>query len=76
MLQMAQAKKLNLTRPSIAALIEQFAGALAAATLTELWSRLLLPADPGAARAAEAGAEALRRQLLARERMRQEPDWL
>ena len=46
-----------------------------AATLTELWSRLLLPADPAAARAAETEAEALRRQLLARQRMREAADW-
>ena len=47
-----------------------------AATLTELWSRLLLPADPADSRAAVAEAEALRRQLLARARMRQAADWL
>ena len=47
-----------------------------AASLTELWSRLLLPAEPVAARAAEAEAEALRRRLLARARMRDATDWL
>ena len=47
-----------------------------AASLTELWSRLLLPADSAAARAAAAEAEALRRQLLVRARMRAAADWL
>jgi segregation and condensation protein A len=47
-----------------------------AATLTELWSRLLLPADAPAARAAVEEAEALRRQLLDRARMRAAADWL
>jgi segregation and condensation protein A len=96
LLEMARAKKLNLARLPIAALVEQFADALAAAfaggnvrqierwagwtvmaaTLTELRSRLLLPADAAASRAAAAKAEALRRQLLARARMRQAADWL
>jgi segregation and condensation protein A len=47
-----------------------------AATLTELWSRLLLPSDAPAARAAIEEAEALRRQLLDRARMRAAADWL
>jgi hypothetical protein len=47
-----------------------------AATLTELWSRLLLPPDAPAARAAVEEAEALRRQLLDRARMRTAADWL
>jgi segregation and condensation protein A len=47
-----------------------------AATLTELWSRLLLPADAPASRAAVEEAEALRRQLLDRVRMRAAADWL
>ena len=47
-----------------------------AATLTELWSRLLLPPDAPAARAAAEEAEALRRQLLDRARMRAAADWL
>jgi segregation and condensation protein A len=47
-----------------------------AATLTELWSRLLLPSDAPAARAAVEEAEALRRQLLDRARMRVAADWL
>ena len=47
-----------------------------AATLTELWSRLLLPADSREAKAAEAEAEALRQQLLNRARMRSAADWL
>jgi segregation and condensation protein A len=96
LLEMARAKKLDLARLSIAALIGQFAEALSvaladrtgrridhwagwtvmAASLTELWSRLVLPADPVAARAAAAEAEALRRRLLARARMRDAADWL
>jgi segregation and condensation protein A len=47
-----------------------------AATPTELWSRLLLPADPAVARTAPVEAEALRRRLLARARMRQAADRL
>jgi hypothetical protein len=43
-----------------------------AATLTELWSRLLLPQDTPAARAAVEEAEA----LLERARMRTAADWL
>jgi segregation and condensation protein A len=57
--------------------LDRWAGwTVMAASLTELWSRLLLPADPVAARAAEAEAEALRRRLLARARMRDAADWL
>jgi segregation and condensation protein A len=57
--------------------LDRWAGwTVMAATLTELWSRLLLPADPAESRAAVAEAEALRRQLLARARMRQAADWL
>ncbi len=103
LLEMTRAKKIDLARLSIAALIEAFAGAMdaalaggvgtpggvgtsvdpqlgrwaawtvMAATLTELWSRLLLPADTPEVRAAEADAEALRRQLLGRARMRDFP---
>ena len=96
LLDMARAKKIDLARLSLAALIGPFAAALSvaladraapridhwagwtvlAASLTELWSRLVLPADPMAARAAEAEAEALRRRLLARVRMRDAADWL
>ncbi len=47
-----------------------------AATLTELRSRLLLPADAPEAKAALSEAEALRRQLVAREEMRAAADWL
>jgi segregation and condensation protein A len=47
-----------------------------AATLTELWSRLLLPADAPAARAAVEEAEALRRHLLERARLGAAADWL
>ena len=96
LLEMARAKKLDLARLSITALVEQFAGALAAAlaghdprrldrwagwtvmaaTLTELWSRLLLPADPAVAKAAAVEPEALRRRVLDRARIRQAADWL
>jgi segregation and condensation protein A len=47
-----------------------------AATLTELWSRLLLPPDAPAVRAAIEEAEALRQQLLDRAQMRAAADWL
>ena len=47
-----------------------------AATLTQLWSRLLLPADAAEAKAALSEAEALRRQLVGREEMRAAADWL
>ena len=47
-----------------------------AATLTELWSRLLLPPDAPTVRAAVEEAEALRRRLLDRARMRAAADWL
>ncbi len=47
-----------------------------AATLTELRSRLLLPADAPEAKAALSEAEALRRQLVARTEMRAAADWL
>jgi segregation and condensation protein A len=57
--------------------VERWAGwTVLAATLTELRSRLLRPADPAASRKAEADAEALRRQLLDRARMRAGADWL
>ncbi len=96
LLDMARAKKIDLARLSIAALVEAFATAMdaalagragadigrwaawtvMAATLTELWSRLLLPADSPAAREAAAEAEMLRRQLLDRAQMRAAADWL
>jgi len=96
LLEMARAKKLDLAKLSIAALIEAFATAMQAglasrdaarighwavwtvmaATLTELWSRLLLPANSPEAKAAQAEAEALRQQLLNRARMRSAADWL
>jgi segregation and condensation protein A len=95
LLDMARAKKLDLARLSIAALIEAFAAAMTAAladrqariehwaawtvlaaSLTELWSRLLLPADAPEARAAIDEAEALRRRLLERARLRVAADWL
>jgi segregation and condensation protein A len=47
-----------------------------AASLTELWSRLLLPPDAPEVRAAVTEAEALRRRLLERARMRAAADWL
>jgi segregation and condensation protein A len=57
--------------------LEPWAGwTVMAATLTELWSRLLLPPDAPAARAAVAEAEALRRHLLERARMGAAADWL
>jgi len=96
LLEMARARKLDLAKLSIAALIEAFVTAMEAglagrdatrighwavwtvmaATLTELWSRLLLPADSREAKAAEVEAEALRQQLLDRARMRCAADWL
>jgi segregation and condensation protein A len=96
LLEMARARKIDLARLSIGALIEAFSRAMQAAlagrdgsrighwaawtvmaaTLTELWSRLLLPAGAPEARAAEEEAEALRRQLLDRARMRLAADWL
>ena len=60
-----------------AARIEHWAAwTVMAASLTELWSRLLLPPDAPAARSAAAEAEALRRRLLERARMRAAADWL
>jgi segregation and condensation protein A len=47
-----------------------------AATLTELWSRLKLPADSPEARAATAEAEALRAQFAGRALMLAAADWL
>ena len=96
LLELARAKKLDLAKLSIAALIEAFVTAMQAAlagrdtarighwavwtvmaaTLTELWSRLLLPPDSREAKAAQAEAEALRQQLLNRARMRGAADWL
>jgi segregation and condensation protein A len=121
LLEMVRAKRIDLARLSIAALIEAFARAMTAAlthrgradpngvghdradpqgagrngarhpaariehwaawtvmaaSLTELWSRLLLPPDAPAARSAAAEAEALRRRLLERARMRAATDWL
>jgi segregation and condensation protein A len=95
-LEMARARKIDLAKLSIAALIESFATAMdaalarragdllprwaiwtvMAATLTELWSRLLLPSDAPAARAAFEEAEELRRQLLERARTRAAADFL
>lgn len=96
LLEMVRAKRIDLARLSIAALIEAFvdvmtaalagrhairienwaAWTVMAATLTELWSRLLLPPDAPEARTAAAQAEALRRQLLERARMREAAGWL
>jgi segregation and condensation protein A len=57
--------------------LEHWAGwTVMAATLTELWSRLKLPQDAPAARAAVAEAEALRRHLLERARMGAAAEWL
>ena len=47
-----------------------------AASLTELWSRLKLPASAPAARAAAAEAEALRRQLTGRAEIEAAATWL
>jgi len=47
-----------------------------AASLTELWSRLLLPREAPAAQAAVDAAEALRRHLLERARMQAAAAWL
>jgi segregation and condensation protein A len=96
LLELARARKIDLARLSIAALIEAFAAAMTAAladratariehwaawtvlaaSLTELWSRLLLPPDAPEARAAVTEAEALRRRLLERARMRDAAAWL
>ena len=99
LLEMTQARKIDLAKLSIAALIESFAMALEAAlarrdgafvarlgrwgdwtvmaaALTELRSRLLLPADAPQARAAVSEAEALRRQLIGRVQMSAAADWL
>ena len=60
-----------------AARIEHWAAwTVMAASLTELWSRLLLPPDAPVARTAAEEAEALRRRLLERARMRAAADWL
>ncbi len=99
LLEMARARKLDLARLSILALIEAFAGAmqmafrrgqadppvslarwgdwlLMAASLTELRSRLLLPAHDPEVRTARGQAETLRRQLLSRAQARAAADWL
>lgn len=47
-----------------------------AASLTELWSRLLLPRETPAAQQAADAAEALRRHLLERARMQAAAEWL
>jgi segregation and condensation protein A len=57
--------------------LEHWAGwTVMAAALTELWSRLKLPQDAPAARAAVEEAEALRQHLLERARMGAAADWL
>jgi chromatin segregation and condensation protein Rec8/ScpA/Scc1 (kleisin family) len=116
LLDMARARKIDLARLSILALVEAFAGAMEAALhrvpapsagivsaeadgtwtgsapapdlarwadrtvmaaqLTELRSRLLLPADTPEARTALAEAEALRRQWVLRAEMAAAADWL
>ena len=72
----ATALETALTKPTGARLEHWGAWTVTAATLTELWSRLLLPRDAPAARAAVAEAEALRRHLLERARMRVAAEWL
>jgi segregation and condensation protein A len=47
-----------------------------AATLTQVWSRLLLPVDAPEAKAALTEAEALRRQLIDLNQIRAAADWL
>ncbi len=96
LLEMARARKLDLAKLSIAALIEAFAMAMntalaekadprierwaswivMAATLTEWWSRRLLPSDAPEVRQAEAEAEALRSDLLNRAQMQAAANWL
>lgn len=99
LLEMARAKRIDLARLSIAALIEAFACAMEAALarapgaaapdlarwagwtvmaaqLTELRSRLLLPSDAPEARAAQAEAEALRREWVRRAEIAAAADWL
>ena len=98
LLDMARARKIDLARLPIAALIQSFAGALEsalarpdgrapdlqlwgdwlvmAATLAQLRSRLLLPADTPEAKAAVSEAEAWRRQLVGRAQMAAAADWL
>jgi segregation and condensation protein A len=72
----ATALETALTKPS-GGRLEHWAGwTVTAATLTELWSRLLLPQDLAAARGAVAEAEALRRHLLERARIGAAADWL
>ena len=98
LLEMVQARRIDLARLSILALIEAFCAAMAAgladaaggsaslarwhdwlvmaATLTQLRARLLLPAAQPGTRAARSEAEALRRQLIERSRMRAAANWL
>lgn len=98
LLEMARAHKIDLARLSIAALIDAFAAAMAAAlgrrdggpmqlarwatwlvmaaTLTQLRSQLLLPANTPAAKLALSQAEAMRRHLVARAQAAAAADWL
>ena len=99
LLDMVRAKKIDLARLSILALVEAFAGAMDAALtrvpdapapeltrwadwtvmathLTELRSRLLLPADAPDARTAQTEAEALRQQWICRAETAAAADWL
>jgi segregation and condensation protein A len=72
----AAALEIALADRSVVRLEHWAAWTVTAATLTELWSRLLLPPDAPASRAAVEEAEALRRHLLERARMRTAADWL
>jgi segregation and condensation protein A len=72
----ATALEKALTDRSGARLAHWASWTVTAATLTELWSRLLLPQDAPASRAAVEEAEALRRHLLERARMHAAADWL
>ena len=99
LLELARARKVDLTRLSILALVEAFADALEtgltrmpgvpapdlaqwaawtvmASHLTELRSRLLLPADVPEARTAQAEAEALRWHWMRRAGLAAAADWL
>ena len=97
LLEMVRARKLDLARLSILALVEAFVDAMdraltpgvavaelarwaawtvMAAQLTELRSRLMLPAEAPDAQAAQAEAEALRRHWISRAEMAAAADWL
>ena len=91
LLGLARGQRIDLTRLPLPLLVEQVAAALAwddvplteradwlvmAAWLLQLRSRLLLPADAPARRAAEAAADRLRRQLLGLAEVQALASWL